>query len=200
MGCQNAKSSQKEDCEDEKELGDFLTVEEIEVIRHTWAIVKQDIPGTGMFMFTRLFELQSDFKKFFKRMMTQTETGEYDFDRNKLGNHANVVMTALDKAVDSLDDSSFLSKGLAELGERHKMYNVKSEMIPYMWPAVRDALKKALAEDFTVEAELAWKHVFDYIVSKMAQGINSGSGSPTKTSTPKNISPLHDSGANGIPP
>lgn len=53
MGCQNAKSSQKEDCEDEKELGDFLTVEEIEVIRHTWAIVKQDIPGTGMFMFTR---------------------------------------------------------------------------------------------------------------------------------------------------
>lgn len=73
-------------------------------------------------------------------------------------------------------------------------------VLQYMWPAVRDALKKALAEDFTVEAELAWKHVFDYIVSKMAQGINSGSGSPTKTSTPKNISPLHDSGANGIPP
>ncbi|KAK7502773.1 hypothetical protein BaRGS_00006023 [Batillaria attramentaria] len=120
---------------------------------------------------SRLFELQSEFKKFFRRMMTQTETGEYDFDWNKLGSHANIVMTALDNAVECLGDSSYLSKGLVELGERHRFYNIKPEMVPYMWPAVRDALKQALGTDFTVETELAWKHVFDYIVSKMAVGM-----------------------------
>ncbi|KAL8614635.1 hypothetical protein ACOMHN_066895 [Nucella lapillus] len=127
----------------------------------------------------RLFELQSDFKKFFKRLMTQTETGEYDFDWNKLGNHANIVMNALDNAVDSIDDSSYLSKGLQELGERHKMYSIKAEMVPLMWPAIRDALRQALNEDFTVETELAWKHVFDYIVCKMGQGMKR----PEKTSS-----------------
>ena len=83
-----------------------------------------------VFSVLRLFELQSDFKKMFKRMMTQTETGEYDFDWNKLGNHANIVMNALDNAVDGMGDSSYLSKGLLELGERHKMYSVKPEMVP----------------------------------------------------------------------
>ncbi|XP_070180556.1 neuroglobin-like [Littorina saxatilis] len=171
MGCQTSKSGQQDELDADKELGDFLTPEEVELVRNTWEIVKQDIPGTGIYMFTRLFELQSDFKKMFKRMMTQTETGEYDFDWNKLGNHANIVMNALDNAVDGMGDSSYLSKGLTELGERHKMYSVKPEMVPLMWPAVRDALKQALSEDFTVETELAWKHVFDYIVCKMTSGM-----------------------------
>ena len=77
-----------------------------------------------------MFELQTDFKKFFKRLMTQKESGEYDLDWNKLGNHANIVMNALDNAVDSLDDSSFLSKGLVDLGGRHATYKVKPEMVP----------------------------------------------------------------------
>lgn len=171
MGCQNSKSGDKGDLDADREIVDFLTPEEMEIVRNSWDIVKQDLHGTGIFMFTRLFELQSDFKKFFKRMMTQTETGDYDFDWSKLGSHANIVMTALDNAVDSLGDSSYLSKGLLELGERHRHYNIKAEMVPYMWPAVRDALKQALAEEFTVETELAYKHVFDYIVCKMGQGM-----------------------------
>lgn len=58
-----------------------------------------------------------------------------------------------------------------------------------MWPAVRDALKQALAEDFTVEAELAWKHVFDYIVFKMSQGMKR----PDKAASAPSPS------ANGVP-
>ena len=58
-----------------------------------------------------------------------------------------------------------------------------------MWPAVRDALKQALAEDFTVETELAWKHVFDYIVHKMSQGMRR---SDKATSAPP-------PSANGVP-
>lgn len=172
--CLAAYTKKKEDGDRSKEIMDFVSPEEVEIIRHSWDIVKQDLPGTGIYMFTRLFELQSDFKKMFKRMMTQSETGEYDFDWNKLGSHANIVMSALDNAVNGMGDSSYLSKGLEELGERHNMYNVKPEMVPLMWPAVRDALKQALSEDFTVETELAWKHVFDYIVCKMSSGMRRG--------------------------
>ncbi|XP_076443042.1 neuroglobin-like [Babylonia areolata] len=193
MGCQNSKAGTKEEVEKDKELGDFVSAEEIEVIRSSWETVKQDIPGTGIYMFTRLFELQSDFKKFFKRLMTQTETGEYDFDWNKLSNHANIVMNALDNAVDSIQDSSYLSKGLQELGERHKMYSIKPEMVPLMWPAIRDALRQALAEEFTVETELAWKHVFDYIVFKMSQGMKRPDKTASSSSSPD------PQNANGVP-
>ena len=67
-----------------------------------------------------------------------------------------------------------------------------------MWPAVRDALKQALAEDFTVEAELAWKHVFDYIVCKMSQGMRrpdkkASSAAPSAPHAP------HAPSANGVP-
>ena len=53
MGCQNSKSGNREELEQEKEIGDFLTAEEIEIIRNSWDVVKQDIPGTGIYMFTR---------------------------------------------------------------------------------------------------------------------------------------------------
>ena len=52
MGCQNSKSG-KEEQEQEKEIGDFLNPDEFEIIRNSWDIVKQDIPGTGIYMFTR---------------------------------------------------------------------------------------------------------------------------------------------------
>ena len=52
MGCQTSKG-QKDDLDSEKEISDFLTPEEVEIVRNTWDIVRQDIPGTGIYMFTR---------------------------------------------------------------------------------------------------------------------------------------------------
>ena len=41
----------------------------------------------------------------------------------------------------------------------------------FLWPAIRDGLKMRLGDKFTVETELAWKHLFDYIACKMGEGM-----------------------------
>ncbi|KAL5008329.1 hypothetical protein ScPMuIL_014229 [Solemya velum] len=102
--------------------------------------------------------------------MVKTESGE-EIDPEKLRTHGTVVMQGLGAAVESLDDSVFLSNILIAVGDRHAKYNVNPEMITLLWPSIRDVLKERLNDDFTEESEMAWKHVFDYIAGKIAEGI-----------------------------
>ncbi|KAK6182159.1 hypothetical protein SNE40_009903 [Patella caerulea] len=157
-----------------KELPGYLSKREIEVVQMTWAIVSTDMMGTGLYMFQRLFEIQKDLQKLFKKLLLPSETASYFFDEVKLQSHAMIVMQGLGAAVESLDDSVYLTNILLTMGERHSRYNVQPEMIALLWPAIRDALKEKLKDDFTTEAELAWRHVFDYISSNMAEGIRNG--------------------------
>lgn len=68
-------------------------------------------------------------KKLFKRLLSNSESGNFIFDDDRLRGHARIVMNSLGAAVDSLDDSSSLSGMLVALGEKHAAYNVKGEMI-----------------------------------------------------------------------
>jgi hypothetical protein len=44
-------------------------------------------------------------------------------------NHGNIVMEGLGAAVESLDDSVFLSNVLVSMGASHASHNVKPEMV-----------------------------------------------------------------------
>ncbi|KAJ8297910.1 hypothetical protein KUTeg_024441 [Tegillarca granosa] len=44
----------------------------------------------------------------------------------------------------------------------------------YFWPAMREALKELLQEQFTRELEESWCNVFEYITCKFQQGIKQG--------------------------
>lgn len=50
-------------------------------------------------------------------------------DEDKLRNHGNIVMEGLGAAVESLEDSVFLSNVLVSMGESHASHNVKPEMV-----------------------------------------------------------------------
>jgi hypothetical protein len=50
-------------------------------------------------------------------------------DEEKLRNHGNIVMEGLGAAVESLDDSVFLSNVLVSMGASHVSHNVKPEMV-----------------------------------------------------------------------
>lgn len=78
--------------------------------------------------------MEKDLKKLFRRLMSQTESGEFIFDSVRLERHATLVMKNLGQAVENLDDSSYFSEMLTSLGEKHATYNVKPEMLPVSKP------------------------------------------------------------------
>lgn len=85
------------------------------------------IEGYSLLCF-RFFNSHEDLKKLFYRLMVKTESGE-EIDPEKLRTHGTVVMQGLGAAVESLDDSVFLSNILIAVGDRHAKYNVNPEMI-----------------------------------------------------------------------
>ncbi|GFR80850.1 cytoglobin-1 [Elysia marginata] len=179
MGC-NA-SSRSPPGAMEKQVQDFLTAEEVRIVKESWPVVSLDLPATGLHIFTRLFEMENDLKKLFRRLMSVRESGDYVFDSVRLERHATLVMKHFGQAVENLDDSTYFSELLIMLGEKHSAYDVKPEMLPFLWPAIRDGLKMRLGDKFTKETELAWKHLYDYISHKLADGMsNAASGSSRK--------------------
>ncbi|XP_076463890.1 neuroglobin-like [Babylonia areolata] len=169
--------------ESSKELEDFLTPRESNIIHSSWIIIEQNRTKTGVYLFTRLFQLQASFKKMFKRLMTRSETGHFIIDWQMLESHADLVMGVLGKVVANLENSTQLSAELVQLGERHHGYHLHVDMVWLMWPALRDTLKHALVTDFTLETELAWKHLFEYVASKMELGIKRGMKHDSASST-----------------
>ncbi|GFO04882.1 neuroglobin [Plakobranchus ocellatus] len=169
MGCNSSSSSASG--LPAKEVHDFITSEEVKIIKESWPVVAMDLPATGLHIFTRLFEMEKDFKKLFRRLMSVRESGDYVFDSVRLERHATMVMKHLGQAVENLDDSTYFSELLIALGEKHAAYDVKPEMLPFLWPAIRDGLKMRLGDKFTKEAELAWKHLYDYISHKLEEGM-----------------------------
>ncbi|XP_005099823.1 neuroglobin [Aplysia californica] len=170
MGCSSSSNKQEDECGHQVDY--FLSPDEIRIVRESWAVVALDLPATGLHIFTRLFEMEKDLKKLFRRLMSQTESGEFIFDTIRLEHHATLVMKNLGQAVDNLDDSEVFSEMLVLLGEKHSSYNVRPAMLAFLWPAIRDGLKMRLGDKFTVETELAWKHLYDYISCKMSDGMS----------------------------
>lgn len=69
-----------------------------------------------------------ELSKMFKKFMTLRDDGKYDWDLDGLQRHANLVMQALEAAIDNLDDSRVLSLILNDLGRKHARYQVQEDM------------------------------------------------------------------------
>lgn len=72
---------------------------------------------------------EKEVRSLFKKMLTVMSDGEKVIDEERLGSHAQIVMQGLGAAVESLDDSVYLTNILIVMGIRHKTYGVK----PYMF-------------------------------------------------------------------
>ena len=72
---------------------------------------------------------QRQLKKLFTKLMDKESSGEVIFDEFKLRSHGKMVMDTLGAAVECLDDSAQLTKLLVEIGERHALYGVQTDMI-----------------------------------------------------------------------
>ncbi|KAK3093481.1 hypothetical protein FSP39_016261 [Pinctada imbricata] len=157
-----------------KELDAYVTREDKRLVKQSWKFFGNDLDGVGLEVFQRLFEMQEHLKKLFASMSSQKNGHHMFIDDDKLRSHGKIVMEALGSAVESLDDSVFLTNLLIAMGTKHSVYDVKTDMVVYFWPAIRDTMKDKLGDDFTPEVERAWSHVFEYIASKFQEGIRKG--------------------------
>ncbi|OWF48660.1 neuroglobin-like [Mizuhopecten yessoensis] len=172
MGCSQSGSVRMQ--RSSQQLENYLTSEQVRLVKQSWLILGEDMAATGLLVFKKLFESNEGMKKLFYKLMRCDSSEQLEFDQEKLTRHATIVMQGLGAAVESLEDSVFLTNVLIAMGERHAMYNVKTEMVPHLWPAIRDAFKELMGEDFLPAVESAWLHVFEYIGSKFKMGIVSG--------------------------
>jgi hemoglobin-like flavoprotein len=69
--------------------------------------------------------------------------------------------------VDHLDDPEFTERELASLAKSHVGYGVTAEMFVPVGDALIDTLREACGEDFTTDAERAWRNAYASIAAAM---------------------------------
>ncbi|XP_052814039.1 globin, polymeric component P2-like [Mya arenaria] len=161
---------------DNRELAQILSPEDIKVVQETWLYLQDDMSRMGLEIFKRFFAQNGDLKRlFYKKLhcsgVTLENVAHIPFDERKLMSHGLVVMEALGAAVECLHDSDQLSLLLIGVGERHVLYGVQREMIPRLWPAIVSVIEEYLGEHFSSKAGRSWERVFQYIGSRVIEGI-----------------------------
>ncbi|CAC5426147.1 unnamed protein product [Mytilus coruscus] len=151
------------------QITSFVSEEEVKLVLDSWIILRNDT-NVGLHIFKRFFQMHPEFKKLFTEQM-MVEDNDLKVNEEKLRHHGNIVMEGLGAAVESLDDSVFLSNVLVTMGESHARHNVKPEMVILLWPAIRDAFNGCLGSDFTSQMATAWEHVFEYMATKFKEGL-----------------------------
>ncbi|XP_076346653.1 neuroglobin-like [Tachypleus tridentatus] len=155
------------------QLSQGLSSRQVELVKHAWTVISQDMAGTGVVIFKHLFTQYPQLSRYFKKFMTLQEDGGYDWDLGGLERHALLVMQALEEAVDNLDDTQALSTILFELGRMHARHHVQEDMFDKMWQALKYGLEDALQDRMTHEMTQAWFLVYRFISRHVIEGMRS---------------------------
>lgn len=158
--------------EADAELSTALTPRQAQLVRSTWAVLSQDLAGTGVIVFKRLLTRYPELCRLFRKFMTLREDGSYEWDMEGLQRHALLVMQGLEAAVENLDDSRVLADILYELGRKHARFNVQEDMFDKLWQALKFGLESTLQERFNREVAQAWFLVFRFLSRRIIEGMH----------------------------
>ena len=111
----------------------------------------------GEWFYNRLFELDPDIKPLFANTNIHVQSTK--------------LLQMIATVVTSLDRLEQLTPTLKDLGQRHITYGVKREHYAIVGQALMSALAHVLGAEFTPEAEDAWNHVYNVMVSITIEGI-----------------------------
>ncbi|XP_064603483.1 neuroglobin-like [Liolophura sinensis] len=156
----------------EGSIDDCLTERQVHLVQETWAVLRSDLAGNGVVIFTRFFKTNPDMKTLFPKIVSINEENqlEYVIDQKMLQKHATTVLEGLGAAVESLDDPYVLDNVLKALGQTHARRQIKPIMLKRLWPSLDYGLKEVLKEKYSKETAEAWRTVFDYICLRMKEG------------------------------
>ncbi|XP_047249058.1 x globin [Girardinichthys multiradiatus] len=143
--------------------------EQIQMIKDSWKVIRDDIAKVGIIMFVRLFETHPECKDVFFLFRDVQDLERLRTNRD-LRAHGLRVMSFIEKTVARLDQPERLEALAVELGKSHYHYNAAPKYYNYVGAEFICAVQPILKEKWTTELEEAWKIMFQYLTSLMKQG------------------------------
>ncbi|XP_047488482.1 neuroglobin-like, partial [Penaeus chinensis] len=128
MGCQITKSSKNKD--DPEGIPDIpeppppdprlpLTAKQKFNIIKSWKGIARAIEPTGVYMFVKLFEGNSELLGLFTKF-NQLRTRDEQAESLELAEHATIVMNSIDEGIKAMDNVDFFFDLLHQIGASHR--------------------------------------------------------------------------------
>ncbi|XP_039994136.1 x globin [Xiphias gladius] len=143
--------------------------DQIQMIKESWKVIRDDIAKVGIIMFVRLFETHPECKDVFF-LFRDVEDLERLRTSRELRAHGLRVMSFIEKSVARLEQLDRLEALARELGKSHYHYNAPPKYFSYVGAEFICAVQPILKERWTAELEEAWKTMFQYVTGLMKQG------------------------------
>ncbi|XP_063354476.1 x globin [Pelmatolapia mariae] len=173
MGCAisglAAKSEFAEKTSEDAAAPAYPSEDQIQMIKDSWKVIRDDIAKVGIIMFVRLFETHPECKDVFF-LFRDVEDLERLRTSRELRAHGLRVMSFIEKSVARLDQLDRLEALALELGKSHYHYNAPPKYYSYVGAEFICAVQPILKERWTAELEEAWKTMFQFVTSLMNQG------------------------------
>nr|QPK66427.1 globin X [Trematomus bernacchii] len=142
---------------------------QIQMIKESWKVIRDDIAKVGIIMFVRLFETHPECKDVFF-LFRDVEDLERLRTSRELRAHGLRVMSFIEKSVARLDQLERLEALALELGKSHYHYNAPPKYYSYVGAEFICPVRPILKEKWTSELEEAWKTLFQFVTGLMKRG------------------------------
>ncbi|XP_054153956.1 neuroglobin-like [Oppia nitens] len=156
-------------------------------ISKSWKGIARAMERTGITMFVKLFEDNRDLLSLFEKFQT-LKTRESQMESMELAEHASLVMTSLDEAINSLDNVDYFIEYLHSIGKLH--HKVPGFQKDYFWKIETpflEAVKETLDERYTENMENIYKIIIKFILQTLVDGYDSSGGDKKDAITTKTI-------------
>ncbi|XP_019725749.1 x globin [Hippocampus comes] len=143
--------------------------DQIDMIKESWKVIRDDIAKVGIIVFVRLFETHPECKDVFFLFRDVKDLERLRTSR-ELRAHGLRVMSFIEKSVARLDQLERLEALAEELGKSHYHYNAPPQYYSYVGAEFISAVQPILKDRWTAELEEAWKTMFQYVTRLMKKG------------------------------
>ncbi|MBY8975537.1 hypothetical protein KHP62_06955 [Rhodobacteraceae bacterium NNCM2] len=110
--------------------------------------------------------MESDSEEFYQRLFTRMPEVRRMF-RDDLAEQGMRFMTTIGLIVRALDEPNLLAETLEDLGVGHAALGVRPAHYEAMTETLIDTLSDVTGDDWSVEAEVAWRNALNQVAAKM---------------------------------
>ncbi|ELT89756.1 hypothetical protein CAPTEDRAFT_98019 [Capitella teleta] len=163
------------------ESNELFTDRQKAIITKTWRHMGNDLTGRGSKVFLKIFNLHPEVKQLFPSLKNDNE--DQLLKNPCFRGHASRFMQSVGAVVENLDTPGDLSPLLIDLGRKHVLFG---GFTPEYFAAFTEGMmciwSEELGKGFTDEVSVAWKTVFDFIMSQLQDGYAKASADSTVSS------------------
>ncbi|XP_048752323.2 neuroglobin-like [Ostrea edulis] len=148
-----------------------LSEEQLNLLEKSWNSIKVNIANIGVVTFMSLFQTHPEVQDAF---LPFQQLAKEDMEESAiLRSHALRVMGTVDKCLTRIRTPEKLQNLMHELGERHKNYNARFDIIDMVGEQFIFAIKPHLQDTWNNDLEEAWIQLFKVLCYFMKKGMRS---------------------------